>query len=187
VDVLDHHDGRVDDHADRQGDASEGDQVETHLEEVHEDEAENDRRREGESDEHRVVPLPETEKHDNHRQECSQQGGLHDVSDRTVDVVGRVKIDLEDRILRHQPCRSALFKNVHDLLAHPPDVATVDWRGGDLDAAATTHQEDPGGKVVPDGHVSDVLETDPPVTSLGDFQTGKGVKCVRSAAVPDGE
>jgi hypothetical protein len=34
---------------------------------------------EGESDEHRVVPLPETEKHDNHRQECSQQGGLHDV------------------------------------------------------------------------------------------------------------
>ena len=112
LDVLHHHDGVVDDDADGQDQAEQGEVVQGEMRREHHREGADQGHRNGDDrDQSRPPALQEDDHHDHHEHQGLEQG-LVDLVDGLADVLGGV---VDDLIV--EPRREALAQNLH-LLDH---------------------------------------------------------------------
>ena len=99
VDVLEHHDGVVDDDADDQRQAEHGVGVEGEAEEVDDDEGAEDRGRDGQQDVDGGRPRAEEQPADEAGEERGEEQREQDLVDRALDEGGGVPVDVEPQPL----------------------------------------------------------------------------------------
>ncbi len=152
-DVLEHHDGVVDEHPDPEGDSSQGHDVQGEPVEIHQDERGDDRYRDGSPDDKRAPDIAQEEQKDDDRENASLDGRIGDVRDRLPDVFRGI----------HDGCEMQLGKvpvDPPDLLGHP--VRDLD---GILSRLFLNAQPDSGLAVHPD----DRTDLFPAIVDFGDF------------------
>ena len=93
VNVLHHHDGVVDDEADRDGECHQRQVVETEIEQIHHRERAEQRQRHGDARNERRPEIAQEDQDDQHHQHDGQHQGELDVLDRGPDRLGAVLHD----------------------------------------------------------------------------------------------
>ena len=100
VDVLEHHDGVVDQNADREGQSEHGHDVQREPKRLDEGKSRDDRRRQGHGADQRASHASEEDKDNEHSQHGPEPERYLDILDRTADELGLVEGDIEMHALR---------------------------------------------------------------------------------------
>ena len=92
IDILQHHDGVVHDHAHAHGDAAQTHHVQSEVKDIHQDEHGQDADGHGDGDGHGGAPAAQEQEHHDGRQDYAQHNVLHGGFHRQIDIVrGQVR------------------------------------------------------------------------------------------------
>ena len=171
VDVLEHHDGVVDDDADDERQAEHRVGVEREAEEVDDDERPEDRGRDGEQDVHGRRPRPEEEPADEAGQERREDEREEDLVDRPLDERRRVPVHVELEALGQLGLQDGELRL--DVAPHLDGVGAPELRDAEPDRRLAHGAHEPAAvleAVLDDG---DVLQADRRAGRVGDDEVAE--------------
>ena len=157
-DGFQHHDGRVDQKPDGQGDAAQRHDVETESGAVHENEAGQHRHRDGRRDNESGADIAQEQVQHQHRQNAAEQTGLHHPADRGLDETRLIKQQVQ-RHIGGQGVGQGVKSRPH-LIGHCHRVAIALAEDGQFHRLAPLDADDGVALLVALGHLGQIAQAD---------------------------